>query len=121
MIFLNSSRVSQAKYTQNKPKPVDVQVVKVFRGSNQIYWKNNHHDNNFKSSRFLQKKYEKSIEKEFSRNTENRGVKQSKKENLIKVLCPHMKERIRPFWNALHVNDASVNLISKRDDCDEED
>ena len=113
--------VSQAKYAQNKPKLEDVQVVKFVRGSNQIYWKNDHRDNNFKSSRFLQKKYEKSIEKEFSRNTENRGVKPSKKENIIKVLCPHMKERSRPFWNALHVNDASVDLISERDDCDEED
>ena len=113
--------VSQAKYAQNKPKLEDVQVVKFARGSNQIYWKNDHRDNNFKSSRFLQKKYEKSIEKEFSRNTENRGVKPSKNENIIKVLCPHMKERSRPFWNALHVNDASVDLISERDDCDEED
>ena len=113
--------VSQAKYIQNKPKLEDAQVVKFVRGSNQIYWKNNHRDNNFKSSRFLQKKYEKSIEKEFSRNIENRGVKSSKKENIIKVLCPHMKERSSPFWNALHVNYASVDLISERDDWDEED
>ena len=89
--------VFQAKYAQNKPKLEDVQVVKFVRGSTQIYWKNNHRDNNFKSSRFLQKKYEKSIEKEFSRNTENRGVKPSKKENIIKVLCPHMKERSPHF------------------------
>ena len=112
--------VSQAKYEQNKPRLEDVQVVKFVRGSNQIYWKNDHRDNNFESSRFLQKKYEKSIEKKLSRNTENRGVKPSKKEN-IKVLCPHMKERSHPFWNALHVNDASVDLIPERDDCDEED
>ena len=63
--------VSQAKYAQNKPRLEDVQVVKFVRGSNQMYWKNDHRDNNFKSSRFLQKKYEKSIEKEFSRDTEN--------------------------------------------------
>ena len=110
-----------SKYAQNKPRLEDVQVVKFVGGSNQIYWKNDHRDNNFKSSRFLQKKYERSIEKEFSRNTENSGVKPSKKENIIQVLCPHMKGRSRSFWNALHVNDASVDLISEWDDCDEED
>ena len=55
--------VSQAKYAQNKPKLQDVRVVKFVRGSNQICWKNDHRDNNFKSSSILQKKYEKSIEK----------------------------------------------------------
>ena len=89
--------VSQAKYAQNKPKLDDVQVVKFVRGSNEIYWKNDHHDNSFKSSKFLQKKYEKSINNEFNRNTENRGVKPSKKENIIKVLCPHMKARSHPL------------------------
>ena len=89
--------VSQVKYVQNKPKLEDVQVLKFVRGSNQIYWKNDHRDNNFKPSRVLKKKYEKSIEKESSRNTENRGIKPSKKENIIKLLCPHMKEISRPF------------------------
>ena len=53
--------VSQAKYAQNKPKLEDVQVVKFVRGSNQIYWKNDHRDNNFKSLRFLQKKSMKNL------------------------------------------------------------
>ena len=42
-----------------------------------------------------------------------RGVKSDKKDNIIKVLCPHMKERSRTFGHNLEVIDASVDLIDE--------
>ena len=42
-----------------------------------------------------------------------RGGKPDKKENIIKVLYPHMKERSRSFWHNLEVNDASVDLTDE--------
>ena len=48
-----------------------------------------------------------------------RGVKLDKKEKIMKVLCPHMKERSRSFWHNLEVNDASVDLIDERDECED--
>ena len=47
-------------------------------------------------------------------------VKPDKKAIIIKVLCPHMKERSRSFWHNLEVTDASVDLIdepNQSEDC----
>ena len=84
-----------------------------------MLWKESHKSESFKSSTFLQENYERNIGKEFNRVMSPRGVKPDKKENIIKVLCPHMKERSRPFWHNLEVNDASVDLIDKRDECED--
>ena len=117
--------VSQGAFASKKPKLENVQVVKFVRGSAKMFWKGNHSDFEFESALFLQKKYEKNIGKNlFTQCKENRGVKTSKKENIIKVLCPHMKERSRQFWYDLHINESSPDLISERDaseDCDESD
>ena len=72
--------LSQAKYTCSKPKLEDVQVVKFVKGSTEMFWKTSYPEENFKSSKFLQKKYEKYIGKEFERNKENRSVKPGKKD-----------------------------------------
>ena len=108
--------VSQANYIHEKPKLEQVQVIKFERGSIKMFWKESHKSESFKSSKFLQKKYKRNIEKDFNRVMSPRGVKPDKKEN-IKVLCPHMKERSRSFWHNLEVNDASVDLIDERDEC----
>ena len=47
------------------------------------------------------------------------GVKPDKKQNIMKVLCPHMKERSRSFQHNLEVNDASIDLIDERDECED--
>ena len=56
-------------------------------------------------------KYEINIRKDFNRIVSPHGLKPDKKENIIKVLCPYLKERSRPFWHNLEVNDAPVDLI----------
>ena len=81
--------------------------------------KESHKLESFKSSKFLQKKYERNIGKDFNRVMSSQGVKPDKKENIMKVLCPHMKERSRSFWHNLKVNNASVNLIDERDECED--
>ena len=50
--------VSQASYTREKPKPEQVQVIKFERGSMKMFWNESHKSESFKSSKFLQKKYE---------------------------------------------------------------
>ena len=105
--------VSQANYTREKPKLGQVQVIKFERESIKMFWKESHKLESFKSSKFLQKKYERNIGKDFNRVMPPRGVKPDKKENIIEVLCPHMKERKGSFWRNLEVNDASVDLIDE--------
>ena len=75
----------------------DVQVVKFVRGSAEIFLKTIYAGENFKSSRFLQTKYEKNIGKDFERNKENRGAKPANKDKISQVFCPHMKKRTRLF------------------------
>ena len=87
--------VSQANYIREKPKLEQVvQVIKFERGSIKMFWKESHKSESFKSSKFLQKKYERDIGKDFNRVMSPRGVKPDQQEN-IKVLCLHMKERRR--------------------------
>ncbi len=112
--------LSQAKYAAKKPKLENCQVVKFSRGSPKMFWKVNHSDKKFNSSLFLQKKYVTDIGRNnFVQCVENRGVKSSKKENIIEVLCPHMKERSKSFWQNLFVNESSVDLVTERDPSEE--
>ena len=46
-------------------------------------------------------------------------MKPDKKENIIKVLCPHMKKRGRSFWHNLKVNDGFVDLIDERNESED--
>ena len=66
-------------------------------GSVEMFWKTSYAEENFKSSRFLQRKDEKNNGKDFGRNKENRGVKPAKKNKIIEILCPRMKERNQHF------------------------
>ena len=45
----------------------------------------------------MQKKCERNLGKDFNRVMSSRGVRSDKKENIIKVLRPHVKERSRSF------------------------
>ena len=45
-----------------------------------MFWKTSYVEENFKSSRFLQRKYEKNIGKDFERNKKNGLVKPVKQE-----------------------------------------
>ena len=84
-----------------------------------MFWKESHKSENFKSSKFLERKYERNIGKDFNEVMSPRGVKPDKKENIIKVLCPHMKKRGRSFWHNLKVNDGFVDLIDERNESED--
>ena len=108
--------VSQGNYASNKPKLENVQIVKFSRGKKEMFWKCSYLDTDFKCARFLQRTYEKKIgANEFTQCKQNRGVKPNKKENIVDVLCPHMKERSRNFWKNLDVNESSPDLTTERD------
>lgn len=80
-----SEGLSQAKCICNKPKLEDVQVVKFVREGAEMFCKTSYTEENFKSSRFLQRTYEKNIGKDFKRNKENRGAKPAKKDKNLEV------------------------------------
>ena len=107
--------VSTAKYAKNKPKLEVIQVVKFVRGSEKMFWKTSHNQTDLQSALFLQKKYAKDIGNDFQCNDRTRGVYSEKKENIVKLLCPHMKIQRQTFWYELVINDTSVDLITERD------
>ena len=81
--------VSQAKYASKKPKLENVQVAKFSRGSSELFWKQNHFDQEFDSALFLQRKYENKIGKnEFQPCNVDRGIKSSKKGKHYKSFMP---------------------------------
>ena len=89
--FKIPKRLFQAKYTCDKPKLGDAQVVKYVRGSAEMFWKTTSVEENFKPSSFFQRKLVKNIGKDFERSKENRGVKPAKKKDkIIEVLCTHI-------------------------------
>ena len=61
------------------------------RESAEMFWKTSYAEENFKSSRFLQMKYEKHVGKNLKETKKNRGVKPAKKDKIIEVLCSHVK------------------------------
>ena len=115
--FLDFPRgVSQGKYTQGKPKLEDIQVVLFKRGSDKIFWKSSHSENDFKDSQFLQKKYIKLLGKEFNPAEQPRGVPLAKKEDIISKLSPFLQPSRHAFWESLPVNEQSVGLSTERDE-----
>ena len=74
----------------------------------------NHNEKEFKEAEFLQRKYQKNFGL-FNHKNEPRGVATPKRNDIIKNLCPHMKEDRRVFWRNMFVNDQSVDLVEERD------
>ena len=57
--------VLQPKYTARKPKLEDIQSVKFEKGSERIFWKTSHTQEEFYSSQFLQRKLIESLGNDF--------------------------------------------------------
>ena len=102
-------------YTASKPKLENIKSVKFDKGSERIFWKTSHTQEEFKSSQFLQRKLIKSLRNDFQRIEKPRGVSTCKKEDIVTILCPHPKELRELFWQNLPVNDEAVDLIVNRD------
>ena len=80
----------QAKYASKKPKLEVIQVVRFERGSNEMRWKESNVDE-FQSAEFLQRKYVKSLGKDFCRVKKPRGVATERKSNILLTLLPLLK------------------------------
>ena len=117
--FLQLPRgVSQAKYASKKPKLQVMQVIRFERASNEMHWKESNMDE-FRSAEFLQRKYVKSLGKEFCRVGKPRGVATEKKNNILPTLLPLLKMFRQAFWEDLPSNDGSVDLLTDRDTSEE--
>ena len=107
--------LSQAKYTASKPKFEDIQSVKFDKGSERMFWKRSHTQEEFYIAQFLQRKLIKSLGNDFQQTEKSQGVSTSKKEDIVTTLCPHLKGSRQLFWQNLPINDETVDLIANRD------
>ena len=115
--FLNVPRgVSQGKYTQGKPKLENVHVISFKRGSDKMFWKCNHSEEDFKDSKFLQLKLVKALGKEFEPATKPRGIAPEKKKDIVTKLTPFLQPTRRVFWEKMPVDEESVDLLTDRDE-----
>ena len=80
-----------------------------------MFWKTSHTQEEFYSSQYLQRKLIKSLRNDFQRIQNPRGVNTCKKEDIVTMLCPHLKESQQLFWQNLPVNDEAVDLIANSD------
>ena len=85
-----------------------------------MFWKESHKSESFKLPKFLQQICQSNLGKDFNRVMSSRGVKSDKKENILKMLRPHMKERSRSFgiaWRSIMLislmNETNVNIVEK--------
>ena len=103
--------VLQVNLTASKPKLEDIKSVKFDRGSERMFWKISHLQEEFYSSQFLQRKLIKSLGNNFQGIEKLPNLNNSKIEDIVTILCPHLKELRQLFWQNLPVNDEAVYLI----------
>ena len=90
--------VSQGKYESKKTKLENVHVVMFKRGSNKIFWKTKHSQEQFHEVQFLQKKYIKSLGNYFKCSEQPRGVKTAKKKKLFQLYVLLSSNLTVSFW-----------------------
>ena len=92
-------------------KLAEMTVVQFRRGSRSLFYKKSHSvDSAFVTADFLKKKADISV---FPENKANpRGIPSSKKQELIRNLCPLMPRSRALFWEQLPTNDQSRDLIN---------
>ena len=110
------SKSSKSHY----PKLATVKVVQFRKGSFKIFWKTDPIDVEYKEGIFLQPKFikaRKSNKKIFAARSEDRGIQKQKKNDIIKKLCPLMKNRNRIyFWKNIPASDSSDLLLDNEID-----
>ena len=113
--------VSSTKFAQSKPKLKDVLIVNFKKGTfgrnrrilrSQISCKRNIR---ISILMFLLQKFCDLENINFCRRIEPRGVCTEKRDNIVQKLCPHMKENRREFWEKLHVDANSRDLVKEQD------
>ncbi|XP_045544224.1 uncharacterized protein [Salmo salar] len=76
--------------------------IQLRRGSRSLFYKVSHEEKDFTELDFIMKKV--TLETPSTLRTQDRGIEESKKMDIITKLCPLMPANRRQFWNALAVN-----------------
>lgn len=91
-------------------KLAEMAVVQFRRGSRSLFYKKHHSDEcTFVTADFLKKKSDISVLPESK--TIPRGIPLSKKQQIVRNLCPLMPRSRAVFWEQLPTNDESDDLI----------
>ena len=108
--FMDGSNRPMLTKAVPRIKLAEMSRVLFQRGSRAIKYKTSHSvDDEYKSVDFLKKFNMKIIP---SSHSSPRGVPTSKREDIVKKLCPLMPASRRVFWEQLPTNDNSDDLIS---------
>ena len=103
--------VSQGSFVKEKPKLDNVYIANFQKGSSKIYWQEDFDSTVFKSSEFLQKNLAAKIQSETC-NFDKKyplgppGIQISKKDDIVKKLCPLMPRNRHSFWNTIFTNES---------------
>ena len=102
---------NRAKINKGGRKLSNMAVVQFRRGAQLLFYKKAHGSNSpFLTADFLKKKSDISVWPE-DRSTP-RGIPQSKKDGIVKNLCPLMTRSRALFWEQLPTNNEAVDLIN---------
>ena len=80
--------------------------------SDVIFGKTKHQQEQFHEVQPLQNKYIKFLGNDFKHSEQPRGVKTTKKEEIVSTPGPFLKPYHRQFWENLPINDDSVDLLT---------
>ena len=96
---------SQPKLSRRPCLIADMRVVEFRRGQKSLFVKQNHNDAEFTEFDFLKKKFKPGSAIIPPLRTSDRGIPQSKKDDIANKLLPLMPENRRGFWQTLSVSD----------------
>lgn len=102
---------NRATVNKGGHKLSDMAIVPFRRGVQSLFYKKAHEDNSpFIAADFLKKKYEINVLPE--NRSIPRGIPTSKKEGIVKNLCPLMPRSRALFWEQLPTTDEADDLIN---------
>ena len=94
--------VLQVNFTASKPKLEDIKSDKFDRGSERMFWKTSHLQEEFYSSQFFQRKLIKSLGNNFQRIEKLPNVNNSKIEDIVTILCP-LNRFLSSYLDLIHI------------------
>lgn len=106
---------SLQKIKKHSPRPYLSEIVKLkFQRGSYNMWYSYEYDAAYTELNFLTAKYLKQLILPQSR-LRCRGITKSKKDDILKKLCPLMPQNRRHFWELLPISDEVVDLIKETD------
>lgn len=106
---------STLKINKHSPRPYLCNIVKIkFERGSFNMWYSKEYDLPYTELNFLSAKYLKAKSGPNSRLL-SRGITKSKKDDILKKLCPLMPENRKHFWEELPISDEAVDLTENID------